>query len=113
MNKSMVLARRRRRFSKAEQIRWVEEYWQSGLSQRDFALKHNLGFSSVQRWVSRHPLPAPSGHPGMKSVFTELQLPTMGPSARWAAEVVRRDGVMVRLAHDAPQALVWQLTRPC
>jgi hypothetical protein len=44
-------------------------------------------------------------------VWQELKLPASLGTMRWAAEVVRPDGLTVRLAHDAPAALLEELLR--
>lgn len=50
-----------------------------------------------------------------KPVWQELKLEGLPNATRWAAEVVRLDGLVVRVAHDAPPALLEELlrSRPC
>lgn len=88
-----------------ERCRWARRFYRSGLSQRDFAVRHGLVLSTLQRWLRQEPGidPAPA--------FAEVKLPEL--SARWAAELVRRDGTVVRLAHDVPATLLAQLLVPC
>jgi hypothetical protein len=95
-----------RRHSKPEERRrWARRFYKSRLSQRDFAVRHGLVLSTLQRWLRQEPDtdPAPA--------FAEVKLAQF--SARWAAEVVRRDGTILRLAHDVPARLLAQLLSPC
>ena len=50
-----------------------------------------------------------------KPVWHELKLDGVLGLPRWVAEVVRPDGLVVRMAHDAPVALLEALLRgrPC
>lgn len=96
----------RRPYTKpAERARWAQEFFQSGLSLREFAARHRLRFSTLQRWVRPPPgVPPPPA-------FAEVTLPALAP--RWAAEVVRADGTVWRLAHDAPAAWLQHLWPAC
>jgi hypothetical protein len=103
MKHSMVCSRRPRS-NAAERAQWVQQFSRSGLSQREFAARHRLRLSTLQRWVKQNvQRPAPPA-------FTELKFPPLSP--RWAAEVVRPDGSVLRLAHDAPATLLQHLL-PC
>jgi hypothetical protein len=42
-------------------------------------------------------------------VWQELKLDGLPSATRWAAEVVRADGLVVRVAPDAPAALLAEL----
>lgn len=105
MNGSSVSARRRPRSSAAERAQWAQRYFQSGLTQREFALQHGLRLSTLQRWVVQQA--------GCTSTpaFAELKLPALPGAGSWAAEVVRADGATLRLAHDVTPALLRQLLR--
>ena len=45
----------------------------------------------------------------------ELKLDGLPGATRWAAEVVRPEGLVVRVAHDTPVAMLEELlrARPC
>jgi len=73
------------------------------LSRREFASRHGLRLSTLHRWL-RQPK-------AIAAAFTELKLPA--PAARWAAEVVHPDGLVLRLAHDVPSSLLEQLLPAC
>lgn len=105
MNDSLT-SKPRRHATAAERAQWVEQFQQSNLSARDFALQHGLGLSTLQRWLRADPALAVA-----PSVFTEVKL--AATSGRWAAEVQRPDGWIVRLAPEASQALLPHLLRPC
>jgi hypothetical protein len=91
----------RRHFSAAERAYWVKEFTGSGLTQREFALQHQDEFScsTLQRWVAEESR-------GAAPLWQELKLGSAGNGPRWAAELVRGDGVVVRLAHDVPEGLL-------
>ena len=76
---------------------WAQRFYQSGRSQGEFAAREGLRLSTLQRWVSENP----SAPPG--PAFAEVKL--AGLPAGWAAEVVRADGTVLRLAAAAPA--VW------
>jgi len=44
-------------------------------------------------------------------VWQELKLDGVSGAMRWAAEVVRPDGFVVRVAYDTPSALLEELLR--
>ena len=93
------------RSNAAQRVGWVKRFGQSGLTQREFAKRHQIGLSTLARWLAQHRAQAGNG------VFTEVKLPS--GSGRWAAEIVRRDGTVLRLAHDAPALLLEQLLPVC
>lgn len=106
----------RKRISRPQQQQWVAQYLQSDLSQREFALAHGLGVSTLQRWVAQSrgkawALGTRTGLPKTDPAFIEVKAPAAWPG--WAAEVVRVDGSILRLAHDAPAALVQSLVAAC
>lgn len=112
MNLSVTPRRKRRRFTFEQQQQWVKLYSRSGLTQRDFATKHGLGFSTLQRWLVRYPTRLPALAP-RAPIFAELKLPPVSGACRWAAEVVKPNGLTVRLAPDAPISLIQQLVGTC
>src|SRR5271166_541745 len=114
MNDSFSLLRRRPHSTPEQRGKWVHRYERSGLSQRDFAERHRLGLSTLRKWIAQgERLAAPAWKD--KTVWRELKLDGMPGTARWAAEVVRPDGFVVRLAHDTPASLLEELlrARPC
>ena len=107
---------RRQRLSRPQREQWVAQYLQSDLSQREFALAHDLGVSTLQRWVAQSQGQARVGEPKLSPpqadpVFVEIKGPPASP--RWAAEVVRPNGSILRLAHDAPGTLLQSLLAAC
>jgi len=96
---------RRPRSNSTERAQWAQRFYQSGLSQREFALRHQFRLSTLQRWLAQNPAAT------APTAFAEVKLP--GQPQPWAAEVVRTDGTVLRLAHDAPSALLELLLRPC
>ena len=92
----------------------MRRYERSGLSQREFAARHGLGLFTLRNWIAQEARQTLSGRKA-KPVWQELKLDGLAGATRWAAEVVRPDGLVVRVAHDAPAALLEELlrARPC
>ena len=113
--KAFSSSRQRRPHSTPEQrAKWVEGYERSGLSQREFAQRHRLGVFTLRHWIAQKAKGAAS-RADARPVWRELKLDGLSGATRWAAEVVRPDGYVVRVAHDAPSALLEELlrARPC
>lgn len=91
--------------SVSERTQWAQRFYQSGLTQAEFAARHGLVLSTLQRWLRQNPAQGPSPH------FTEIKLPAV--SRGWAAEIVHADGTLVRLAHDIPAHLLQELLSRC
>ncbi len=110
----IIAGTRRPRATSAERARWVRRYDRSGLTQREFAIRHQLGLSTLQKWVAHCRTQADSGS-AAQPLWQELKLPAALAPARWAVELVRPDGLTCRVAHDAPAELVAGLLRlpPC
>ena len=89
----------------------LTEYHGGRLTQREFVEQNDLSLATLTKWLrqEREAAPAPSKAMG----FAELPLAQALGAARWTAEIVRPDGWIVRLAHDAPAGWVAQLLRPC
>jgi transposase-like protein len=102
--------RRRPRSTPKERARWVRRYEHSDLSQREFAERHHLGLFTLRRWIAQNSTGSGRGAPA-QAVWKELKVGRLAGVTHWAAEVVRSDGWTVRLAHDAPAALVEELLR--
>jgi len=86
------------------------------LSQREFAQAHGLSLSSLQRWAAQSRGKAGAGEltvssPQADPVFVEIKGPPASP--RWAAEVVRPNGSILRLAHDVPAVMLQSLLAVC
>jgi hypothetical protein len=99
--------RPRRRFT-AEQIqKYLRAFDRSGDCAAGFARQHDLVHSVLLRWLQRR-RQAPGAWPRAKSgsrrqvKLQELPLGSLLGTGRWAAEIVRPDGVTVRVAHDVP-----------
>ena len=110
MSHLSVRAGRRPHSTAEERVALVRQYAHSGLSQREFAERHRLGLSTLRKWIAQHPVLAMSGaeDPGR---WQELKLPMgLGP-IRWAAELVRPDGWIVRVAPEASPAWVAEVLR--
>lgn len=114
MNHDFVRARRRPRSTPRERAAWVRRYLDSGLSQRTFADQHRLGLSSLRKWIGQHRGEAGAASEGLPG-WHEVRLPAAAGPVRWAAELVRPDGVVLRVASEASPAWVGALLRagPC
>lgn len=73
-----------------------------------------MGLSTLRKWIAQDGSQALAGRNG-KPVWQELKLEGIPCAQRWAAEVVRPDGLVVRVAQDTPSALLDELlrVRPC
>lgn len=98
---------RRARSTVAERAAWAQRYQRSGLTVRAFAAQHRRGLSTLQRWLAQ----ARSAPRATALQWQELKLPMVSGASGWAAELVRPDGLTLRLAHDAPPAWVVALWR--
>ena len=107
-----TVRRHRRRFSPDQIRNYVGAFQQSGLSAAAFARQHDLVYSVLLRWLQhRDQMPRRRGRPPK---MREVSLGSVLGSERWAAEVVRPDGLTVRVAHDAPAGwLDLLLSGPC
>jgi len=101
---------RRARSTPGERAQWRERFAQSGVSRREFAAQNNLRLQTLHRWLNEEPDPVSRQ---LKPAFTELSLPTVVAAPRWAAEVLRANGSLVRLAHDVPAGLLERLLAAC
>jgi transposase-like protein len=107
MTSSKDVPVRRRRTPKQWQ-RLVTRFHRSRLTQRDFAARHGIGLSTLNKWLrlERDAVPA-------KVKFQEVRLPT--PTPRWPIEVVSPQGWIVRLQNSSEVQALPQLLRalPC
>ena len=110
MKDSYALLRRRRRSTPEQRANVVRRYERLGLSQREFAERHHLGLSTLRKWIAQAAVSALSDCNG-KPVWQEVKLDGLPGATRWAAEVVRPDGLVVRVAHDTPVSLLEELLR--
>jgi len=95
-----------------QRTQWVWRYRQSGLTQRAFAAKHGIGWSTLVRWLRESATatvipPAPPR-------FQEVPLSSVLGTAPWAAEIAFADGTTVRLASALASSLLqpWLAARP-
>lgn len=105
---------RRPRSTPEQRAQWVGRYERSGLSQREFAQRHGLGIFTLRNWIAQRAKGAAS-RADARPLWRELKLEGLAGAPGWAAEVVKPEGWTVRVAHDAPKALVAELLRagPC
>ena len=100
------LVRRRRTSEQRQQL--VTRFHRSQLTQRDFAARHGIGLSTLNKWLrlERDAVPA-------KVKFQELRLPNA--TLRWPIEVVSPQGWIVRLQNSSELLTLPQLLRalPC
>jgi transposase-like protein len=97
----------RRRTSKQRQ-QLLARYHQSQLTQREFAARHGIGFSTLSKWLRLERDVGPA-----KVSFQEVRLPN--PTSRWPIEVVSPHGWIVRLPNSSEVQTLPQLLRalPC
>ena len=88
--------------------RLVTRFHRSQLTQRDFATRHRIGYSTLSKWLrlERDAVPA-------KVKFQEVRLPN--PNPRWPIEVVSPQGWIVRLQNGSELQTLSEVLRalPC
>ena len=107
MNSSTAGSVRRRKTAEQRQ-QLLARYHQSQLTQRDFAVRHGLGLSTLSKWLrreSRQSLPPVQ--------FQEVTMPN--PILGWAVEVVSPQGWIVRFHNSSEVQTLPLLLRalPC
>jgi transposase-like protein len=81
----------RRRLTPQQRQQLLAHYHRSKLTQREFAARHNLGVSTLGRWLQQE---RPEGQPAV-----DFQEVVMGSATgRWAMELVTPQGWTIRLA---------------
>src|ERR1039457_4553927 len=99
---------RRRHFTSKRRQRLLAKFHQSRLTQNEFAAQHNIGLSSLGRWLRLERKAVPP-----KVKFQEVRLPN--PASRWPVEVVSPQGWIVRVQHGSDVKQLPELLRalPC
>ena len=87
---------RRHRTTAAERAAWVRRFERSGMTQGEFAQRHGLGHSTLDRWRSSR-VSVPKNLP----LLCEVSLPLALGQPQWVAEVQRPDGLTLRLSAAA------------
>ena len=100
-----VLVRRR---TPKQRQQLLARYHQSQLTQREFAARHGIGYSTLSKWLRLERDVGPA-----KVSFQEVRLPN--PTPRWPVEVVSPQGWIVRLQNSSELQTLPQLLRalPC
>ena len=98
----------RRRWTPKQRQRLLARFHQSGINQRDFAVHHGVGLSTLSKWLRLERDAVPS-----KVKFQEVRLPN--PASHWPFEVVSPQGWMVRLQNSSDVQQLPELLRalPC
>ncbi len=95
-----------------EKAEAVKRFTESGMTHREFCRQNGLGTTTLQNWLRQ--VRAQTPRPFQTNTdFVEVTLPAPGLSSRWAAEVCRSNGTIVRLAHDIAPELLNQVLRAC
>ena len=100
--------KRRRHWTSKRRQRLLAKFHQSRLTQNEFAAQHNIGLSSLSRWLRLERDAVPP-----KVKFQEVRLPN--PASRWPVEVVSPQGWIVRLQNGSDVQILPELLRalPC
>jgi len=98
----------RRCWTPGERDQFLADFHQSDMTQRDFAVRHGVGLSTLGKWLRDEGKPA---FPAVK--FQEVRLPN--PSSCWLIEVVSPQGWIVRLQSGSDVRMLPQLLQalPC
>ena len=99
-------SRRRRTGEQRQQL--LARYHRSQLTQREFAARHGIGYSTLSKWLRLERDVGPA-----KVSFQEVRLPN--PTPRWPGQVVSPQGWIVRLQNSSELQTLPQLLRalPC
>ena len=114
---SSSVRRPRRHFTTEQVQKYLSAFDRGGVCAAVFARQHDLVYSVLLRWLQRR-RQAPGVWPKAKRgarrrlKLQELPLGSLLGTGRWAAEIVRPDGVTVRVAHDVPAAWLNDLLAP-
>lgn len=105
---------RGRRRRSAEQIaKLIQDYQDSSLSQVQFCRQHQVPLSSFTHWLRRQRRKAQATPRRSRPTFRQVDLGAVLPRSGWAAEVVRPDGLVVRLSANASPCWVSELLQAC
>jgi transposase-like protein len=98
----------RRHFTSKRRQRLLAKFHKSRLTQNEFAAQHNIGLSSLSRWLRLERDAVPP-----KVKFQEVRLPN--PASHWPVEVVSPQGWIVRLQNGSDVQILPELLRalPC
>jgi hypothetical protein len=111
------IKKRRPKASEQEKAEWAEGYYQSGLTQKQFAQEHGLADSTLQRWVTESQRSsrraAEPVEAGLVPAFAEVKLVGSTGGPQWAAELCWPSGMSLRVAADLPAGLLEQLLGAC
>jgi hypothetical protein len=100
----------RHRTAPEERIAWVRHFERSGLTRQEFARRHGLRLSTLDRWRSQGTTTPSATLPPLR----EVRLGPLLGSPPWIAEVQRPDGLTIRLSAAALPLVEGLLTsRPC
>jgi transposase-like protein len=98
----------RRRWTSKQRQRLLALFHKNEIKQRDFAIQHGVGLSTLSKWLrlERDAVPA-------RIKFQEVRLPS--PASRWPVEVVSPQGWIVRLQNSSDVQQLPSLLRalPC
>ncbi len=98
----------RRRWTSKQRQRLLALFHKKEIKQRDFAVRHGVGLSTLSKWLrlERDAVPA-------KVKFQEVRLP--GPASRWPVELVSPQGWVVRLQNGSDLKFLPELLQalPC
>jgi hypothetical protein len=95
---------RRRHWTSKRRQRLLAKFHQCQLTQNEFAAQHNIGLSTLNRWLRLEREAVPT-----KVKFQEARIPA--PTSRWPIEVVSPQGWIVRLQNGSDVQMLPELLR--
>ena len=97
-----------RRWTPAQRERFLVDFHQSEITQRDFAARHGVGLSTLGKWLRDE---GKAASPPVK--FKEVGL--LNPGSSWPVEVVSPQGWIVRLQNNSAVKVLPELLQalPC
>jgi hypothetical protein len=107
--------RGRARYSGEERAALVREFRSSGKTQKDFAVRHGVKWTTFRNWLYGGRTAAPKRQRPIS--FQEIRITPAASPNGWAAEISLDSGAVVRLAAGADprwaQAIIQPLRQPC
>ncbi len=112
MNRSSI---GRAQYSSEQRVALVREFRSSGETQKAFASRHRIKWTTFRNWLYGRRAAKPEGQRAVG--FQEIRIGPQDWASRWAAEISLEGGTVVRLqAGTDPQwvrAIIQPLRQPC
>ncbi len=105
----------RKTLIRAQRQRLLGAYHRSGLTQKAFAQRHGIGYSTLTQWLRQQRTQRPPEVNTPALGLTEVKVDGLMSPSSWTIEVIHPQGWIVRVPASLPSTTVGQLLRelPC